>query len=141
MAGVPQGSILGPILFLIYINEITENIESDMTLFADDTSVLKKSKDRIIIKSTLNNDMIKIGTWSNQWLTFSEIKCKLMLVTNEKRPQANIQITFSNILLDEVSEHQMSWASHKTFHKSRKEVGYTKSYWEQNTQTYQRAAI
>ena len=61
MAGVPKGSILGPLLFLIYINDITENIESDMILFADDASVLKKSKDRIIIKSTLNNDMVKIG--------------------------------------------------------------------------------
>ena len=77
-----------------------------MTLFADDASVLKKSKDRIIIKSTFNNDMVKIGTWSNQWLvTFSEIKCKFMLITNKKRPQANIQITFNNILLYEVSEH------------------------------------
>ena len=66
-----------------------------MTLFADDASVLKKSKDRIIIKSTVNNDMIKIGTWSNQWLvTFFEIKCKLMLVTNKKRPQTNITIYY-----------------------------------------------
>ena len=48
--------------------------------------------------------MIKIGTWSNQWLvTFS--KRKFMLVTNKKRPQANIQINFNNILLDELSEH------------------------------------
>ena len=90
MAGVPQGSILGPLLFLIYIIDITENIESDMTLFADDASVLKKFKDRIIIKSTLNNDMIKICTWSNQWLvTFSEIKCKFMLVTNTLLVQLN----------------------------------------------------
>ena len=66
-----------------------------MTLFADDASVLKKSKDRIIIKSTVNNDMIKIGTWSNQWLvTFSEIKCTFMLVTNKKRPQTNITIYY-----------------------------------------------
>ena len=94
MAGVPQGLILGSLLYLIYINDITENIESDMTLFADDASVPNKSKDRIKIKSTLNRDMIKIGTWSNQWLvTFSEIKCKLMLVTNKKRLQTNIQIT------------------------------------------------
>ena len=101
---------------------ITENIESNMTLFADDAFVLKKSNDRITITSTLNNDVIKIGTWSNQWLViFSEIKCKFMLVTNKKRSQANIQITFNNILLDKVSEHtslgltisnQMSWASH-----------------------------
>ena len=84
MAGIPQGSILGPLLFQIHINDITENIESDMTPFADDASVLKKSKERIIIKSTLNNDMIKIGTWSNQWLvTFPEIKWKFMLVTNK----------------------------------------------------------
>ena len=118
----PLGSILGPFLFLKYINYITENIESNMTLFADDASVLKKSNDRITIKSTLNNDVIKNGTWSNQWLViFSEIKCKFMLVTNKKRPQANIQITFNNILLDKVSEHtslgltisnQMSLASH-----------------------------
>ena len=139
MAGVPQGSILGPLLFLMYINDITENIESDMNLFADDAFVLKKSKDRIIIKSTLNNDMIKIGTWSNQWLvTFSEIKCKFMLVTNKKRSQTNIQITFNNILLDEVSEHtslgltisnQMSWASHisKLSTKANRKLGILKA--------------
>ena len=63
--------------------------------------------------------MIKIGTWSNQCL--AGIKFKIMLDTNKKHPQTNIQITLNNILLDEMSEHtslgltisnQMSWASH-----------------------------
>ena len=63
-AGVPQGSVLGPLLFLIYINDIVEDIESVIKLFADDISVLRRSHIRAEI---LNNDLDKIMQWANKW--------------------------------------------------------------------------
>ncbi len=42
LSGVPQGSVLGPLLFLIYINDLTDNISADMRLFADDSSLFAK---------------------------------------------------------------------------------------------------
>ena len=44
-AGIPQGSKLGPLIFLLYINDITENIESDILIFADNTSLFANTKD------------------------------------------------------------------------------------------------
>ena len=65
IAGVPRGSILGPLFFLIFINDITEGIQSNITFFADDTSIFPVMKDSISASVTLINEVLNlISNWA-----------------------------------------------------------------------------
>ena len=66
-AGVPQGSVLGPLLFLVYINDLVDNISSDAKLFADDTSLFTVVYDENIAAEQLNRDLKIIAEWAYQW--------------------------------------------------------------------------
>ena len=64
---VPQGSILGPLFFLIYINDLSDELFSTVKLFADDTSLFSVVCDSNISAYELNNDMQKISEWAYKW--------------------------------------------------------------------------
>ena len=66
-AGVPQGSILGPLLFLIYINDLTEGMMTNVKLFADDTSLFSVVHGTQTSANDLNKDLEIINNWAFQW--------------------------------------------------------------------------
>ena len=73
---VPQGSVLGPILFLIYINDLEDNISSKVLKFADDTKVFRKVTN-VTDKQSLQDDLDKLVKWSEKWqMLFHFWKCK-----------------------------------------------------------------
>ena len=65
--GVPQGSILGPLLFLIYFNDITDNVESDCFLCADDNSLCRPITNLETDINILNTDLDHLANWGRQW--------------------------------------------------------------------------
>ena len=66
-AGVPQGSILGPLLFLMHINDLADGLSSNIKLFADDTFLFSIIHDSAITISDLNSDLTRIKQWAFQW--------------------------------------------------------------------------
>ena len=78
LSGVPQGSVLGPILFLIYINDLDDSITSNVLKFADDTKLFRKVNTDGD-KQHLQNDLDRLVKWSAKWqMLFNFGKCKCL---------------------------------------------------------------
>ena len=86
LSGVPQGTVVSPMLFLIFINDIASNITSSIRLFADDCLLFREIKCQAD-HETLQRDLNHLVTWSQTWgMKFNIKKCNVMSVTNKRRP-------------------------------------------------------
>ena len=102
---VPQGSVLGPLLFLVYVNDVTENIFSISRLLAADTSMTCCATSITDTEGILNNELLKLSTWAKQWLvSFNPSKSVAMLFTNKAVPFT--RLVFDNVVLAFVKSHK-----------------------------------
>ena len=84
-SGVPQGTVLGPILFLIHINDISENVSSEIRLFADDCVCYRDITSEEDCQA-LQKDINTLGDWAEQWgMRFQPVKCNMMTLSKKKK--------------------------------------------------------
>ena len=102
ISGVPQGTVLGPLLFLIYINDLPECISSMCSLFADDCLIYRKIESERDIK-ILQNDFKNLELWTKKWLmTFNTDKCEVIQIS--LKPLTPNSYTLYGKYLKEVTE-------------------------------------
>ena len=108
-SGVPQGSILGPLLFLLYINDISYNITSGkIDLYADDSTLHESDKDLIILQNKLQINLDKIHRWckvNNMSLHPTKSKCMIISTKNKFSQNKNLKLhlTIDNLCLENVT--------------------------------------
>ena len=106
-AGVPQGSVLGPLLFLIYINDIVNDIGSNIRLFADDTSLYIVVTDPDTSAELLTSDLVKIEDWAEKWLvTFQPPKTNSLVISRKVNKPAHHPLFLQNQQIKEVDSHK-----------------------------------
>ena len=135
-SGVPQGTVLGPLLFLLHINDLPDEITSQTRLFADDCLVYKpihSKADQI----SLQNDLDKLAIWANKWgMSFNPSKCNIMSIHRSKSPynkmyqmcgQVLSQVDKAKYLGVTISE-DLEWNSHitSTASKASRSLGFIK---------------
>ena len=122
--GVPQGSILGPLLFLIYINDLCQvsNI-LDMILFADDTNIFYSHKDPNFLNTIVNTELDKLSSWFQANRLSINVKKSNFVIFKSAQNRQNLDFSFfiDNNQIDRVEEvvflgvildQNLNWKSH-----------------------------
>ena len=114
-SGVPQGSVLGPILFRVYINDLPEQVKSRVRLFADDTAMY------LALSSHIEGQDLQNEKWEKMWdMNFNPSKCQVLHVARLKTP-IETKYFLHDTMLNSVSSAKylgvtisddLSWSSH-----------------------------
>ena len=102
LSGVPQGTVLGPLLFSLYINGISTDIDSEVRLFADDCVYYREIKDT---EDTLKlqKDIYQLGCWARKWgMRFQPVKCNMMQITKKRIKKIHASYTLEGMVLENV---------------------------------------
>ena len=121
--GVPQGSVLRLLMFLVYINDLVNSMSCNVKLFADDTVLYVISDDVNNSTNILNQNLTNVNEWADKWLvSFNPAKTKLMNITLKRNTNFdNYPIYFDNQQIETVNVHRhlglevssdLKWTNH-----------------------------
>jgi hypothetical protein len=134
ISGVPQGTVLGPLLFLLYINDLPDKLSCKTRLFADDCVVYSSGKSELHL-AHLQDNLNQLQKWQDKWLMeFNASKCYVMKISNKKNPPTST-FHFCGHALEEVTSHpylgveldsSLRWDVHinKIIKKAYKTIGF-----------------
>ena len=102
VSGVPQGTVLGPLLFSLYINDISADIEPEIILFADDCVCYREIKNEDDTLK-LQRDIDCLGNWARKWgMRFQPVKCNMMQLTNKRSSKIQANYTLDGTVLENI---------------------------------------
>ena len=127
--GVPQGSVLGPLLFSIYVNDLPLYLQALCEMFADDTTIHTSNTDSNVVHDTLQNSIHELIKWTEQnHMSLHPGKTKWMLVTTRQKRQnltdtlpairmhnQVVEETTSHKVLGLIIDNNLSWFLHITY--------------------------
>ena len=121
-SGVPQGTVMGPLLFLLYINDLPQHVTSEVRLFADDC-LLYRAVRTPEDHHALQRDLEHLHAWSLTWgMSFNATKCYVMAITNKKQPSSFLYSLGGRVLskvpsttyLGVTLREDLQWETHTT---------------------------
>ena len=120
-SGVPQGTVLGPLLFLLHVNDLPNNLKSSIRLFADD-ALLYGIVSSDVDGDQLQEDLKKLEVWQNKWqMSFNPAKCKTICLSTKKVPPPQRKSVFcgdeleqvvSTSYLEVILNNNLTWSNH-----------------------------